>query len=146
MLRPMTNGSASGQMTYRLGVVDMRLLAATEDTGGEFALGEFRGAAGTWTVPHVHRRCLEAFYILDGRFTFTVGSDDRSVEPGALVLIPRDTRHVLRAEEDDGRLLVLWTPGGLEQMFVELSRLAPDALRDPETRRAIASRHDSIPV
>jgi quercetin dioxygenase-like cupin family protein len=146
MLRPMANGSASGEMVYRLGVVDMRLLAATEDTGGEFALGEFRGAAGPWTVPHVHRESLEAFYILDGRFTFTIGSDDRLVEAGALVLIQRDTRHVLRAEEDDARLLVLWTPGGLERMFVELSRIAPDALRDPETRKAIASRYDSIPV
>lgn len=144
MLRPMTNGS--GETIYRLGVVDMRLLAASEDTGGEFALGEFRGAAGPWTVPHVHRHSLETFYVLDGRFTFTVGSDDQHVEAGALLLVPRDTRHVLRAEEDGGRLLVLWTPGGLEQMFVELSGLAPDALRDPETRKAIASRFDSIPV
>ena len=144
MLRPMTNGS--GETTYRLGVVDMRLLAASEDTAGEFALGEFRGAAGPWTVPHVHRQSLEAFYILDGRFTFTVGKEDRLVEAGALIVVPRDTRHVFQAEEDGGRLLVLWTPGGLEQMFVALSNLAPDALRDPEARRAIASRFDSIPM
>jgi quercetin dioxygenase-like cupin family protein len=124
----------------------MRLLAASEDTAGEFAVGEFRGAAGPWTVPHVHRQSLEAFYVLDGRFTFTVASEERLAEVGAWVLIPRDTRHVLRAEEDGGRLLVMWTPGGLEQMFVELSGLAADALRDPETRKAIASRFDSIPV
>jgi quercetin dioxygenase-like cupin family protein len=146
MLPPTTNGPATGETTYRLGIVDMRLLAASEDTGGEFSLGEFRGAAGPWTVPHVHRQSLEAFYVLDGRFTFTVGSDERLAVPGELVLIPRDTPHVLRAEEDGGRLLVLWTPGGLEQMFIELSRLAPDALRDPSARKAIASRFDSIPI
>jgi quercetin dioxygenase-like cupin family protein len=144
MLRPMMKGS--GETIYHLGVVDMRLLAASGDTAGEFALGEFRGAAGPWTVPHVHRQSLEAFYILDGRFTFTVGKEERLVEPGALVVVPRDTRHVLQAEEDGGRLLVLWTPAGLEQMFVELSNLAPDALRDPEARKAIASRFDSIPI
>jgi hypothetical protein len=83
MLRPTTNRPAPGETTYRLGVVDMRLLAASEDTGGEFSLG--------------------------------------------------------------GRLLVLWTPGGLEQMFIELSRLGPDALRDPSARKAVASRFDSIP-
>ena len=136
----------SRETIYRLGVVDMRLLAASKDTTGEFALGEFRGAAGPWTVPHVHRQSLETFYVLDGRFTFTVGSEDRLVEAGALLLVPRDTRHVFRAEEDGARLLVLWTPGGLEEMFIELSRLAPDALRDPEARKAIASRFDSIPV
>ena len=140
----MRNGPS--ETTYRLGVVDMRLLAASDDTAGEFALGEFRGAAGPWTVPHVHRKSLEAFYILDGRFTFTLGGEDRLVEPGALLIVPRNTRHVFQAEEDDGRLLVLWTPGGLEQMFVELSRLAADALRDPEMRKAISSRFDSIPV
>lgn len=77
MLRPMTN--RSGETIYRLGVVNMRLLAASEDTAGEFAMGEFRGASGPWTVPHVHRQSLEAFYVLDGRFTFTVGSEDRLV-------------------------------------------------------------------
>lgn len=146
MLRPDTDGSPSREMIYRLGVVDMRLLAAAEDTGGAFALGEFRGAAGAWTVPHAHRETLETFFVVAGRFTFTVGGEDRSVEAGELVLVPRDTAHVLRADVDDSRLLVLWTPGGLEQMFVELSGIAPDALRDPATRRSIASRYDSIPV
>jgi quercetin dioxygenase-like cupin family protein len=144
MFRPTTRDP--DDTVYPLGVVDMRLLAASAETGGEFALGEFSGARGSWTIPHVHRQSLEAFYVLDGRFTFTVGSEDRLVEAGGLLLVPRNTRHVLRAEQDGGRLLVLWTPGGLEQMFVELSRLAPDALRDPATRKAVAERFDSIPA
>lgn len=41
---------------------------------------------------------------------------------------------------------VLGTPGGLEQKFIELSRLDADALRNAETRMTIASRFDSIPV
>jgi hypothetical protein len=52
----------------------------------------------------------------------------------------------MRAEAGGGRFLTLWTPSGLEQMFVELSRLSPDALRDPDVRRAISSRFDSVPV
>ena len=52
----------------------------------------------------------------------------------------------MRAEAGGGRFLTLWTPGGLEEMFVELSRLSPDALRDPEIRRQTVARFDSIPV
>jgi hypothetical protein len=52
----------------------------------------------------------------------------------------------MRAEAGGGRFLTLWTPGGLEQMFVEISRLSSDALRDPDIRKAVSARFDSIPV
>lgn len=132
--------------TYQLGVIAMRLLVATERTGGEFAMAEFSGAEGAWTVPHVHAMSLESFYVLDGRFTFTIDQEEREAVPGSFVLIPRGVRHLMRAEAGGGRFLTLWTPGGLEEMFIELSRLSPDALRDPEIRRQVASRFDSIPV
>lgn len=145
MLEP-THGARTGGEVYRLGIVDFRILSGTDRTDGEFALGEFSGKAGAWTVPHVHLKSLEAFYVLDGRFTFTIGDQDFEEGAGAFVLIPRGVRHVMRAEEGGGRFLTLWTPGGLEQMFVELSRLSADALRDPEVRTAISARFDSVPV
>jgi hypothetical protein len=37
-------------------------------------------------------------------------------------------------------------PGGLEEMFFELGSLSPDALRDPDARRAVSARYDSVPV
>ena len=110
---------------FPLGVIDMRLLAASDRTEGAFAIAEFSGKEGAWTVPHMHARSLEAFYVLDGRFTFTRGHDDFEVVPGQFVLIPKGTRHLMRAE---------------------LSRLSPDALRDPEIRRQTAARYASIPV
>lgn len=146
MLKPTQPDDRSDVETYRLGVVDFRVLAGSDRTDGAFALGEFSGAEGTWTVPHIHATSLEAFYVLDGRFTFTLGEDDFEAETGSFVLIPRGTRHLMRAEAGGGRFLTLWTPGGLEQMFVELSRLSPDALRDPDVRKAVSAQFDSIPV
>jgi quercetin dioxygenase-like cupin family protein len=132
--------------TYHLGIVDFRILAGADRTDGAFALGEFSGSEGAWTVPHIHVNSLEAFYVLDGGFTFTLGDADFEAGPGSFVLIPRNTRHLMRAEAGGGRFLTLWTPGGLEQMFVEFSRLSPDALRDPEVRKSISARFDSVPV
>ena len=131
---------------YGLGIVDFRIIAGSDRTGGAFALGEFSGAEGIWTVPHKHVNSLEAFYVLEGRFTFTLGEDDFEAAPGSFVLVPRNTRHLMRAQAGGGRFLTLFTPGGLEQMFVELSRLSPDALRDPEVRKAISAHFDSVPV
>jgi quercetin dioxygenase-like cupin family protein len=137
---------ASRGDTFELGNITMRLLVGTDQTNGAFALGEFAGGEGPWTVLHTHENTEESFYILDGSFTFTVGNDDFQAGPGSFILVPRSTKHVMRAEPGGGRFLTLWTPGGLEAMFVELSRMPADSLRDPDVRRAISARFDSIPA
>jgi quercetin dioxygenase-like cupin family protein len=132
--------------TFDLGAITLRLLAGTDQTNGAFALGEFSGGEGSWTVPHVHQSTEESFHVLDGAFTFTLGVEEIEVGPGSFVLVARGTRHEMRAASGGGRLLTLWTPGGLEAMFVELSRMPAGSLRDPEARKAISMRFDSIPA
>jgi quercetin dioxygenase-like cupin family protein len=131
-----------------LGVVSMRVIAAGEGTTGRnFTLAEFYGSgSGPWTVPHLHRGFEESFFVLDGRFTFTVGDEEREATPGTYILVPRGTAHTIRAAEGGGRFLTLMVPGGLEEMFFELGQLPPNAIRDPEARAAISARYDSIPV
>jgi quercetin dioxygenase-like cupin family protein len=129
-----------------LGVVRMRLVVAEAETNGAFAVGEFRGGSGLWTVPHVHRAMEESFYVLEGTFTFTCGEREIEAGPGAFVLVRRGTAHVMRAHERGGALLTTFVPGGLEEMFLELSRLGPDAITDPAVRARVAQRFDSVPV
>ena len=137
---------AQDAATFPLGVLSMRLLAGHGDTDDAFAVAEFTGSEGAWTVPHVHQLGEESFYVLDGSFTFDVGLDEVEVGAGAFLLIPRGTRHQMRAHAGGGRLLTLWTPGGPEEMFKELSALPGGSIRDPEVRRALAARFDSVPV
>ena len=134
--------------TVDLGVAQMRVLASGEATnGGAFTLAEFSGTSeGAWTVPHLHRGFEESFFILDGRFTFTVGGEAIAASPGMYVLVPRGTSHTLSAAAGGGRFLLLMVPGGLEEMFFELGQLPPNAIRDPAARAAISARYDSIPV
>ena len=130
-----------------LGVTRMRVLAAGDQTTGRaFTLAEFTGEEGPWTVPHLHQQMEESFFVLDGGFTFTVGEDEIEAGPGAYVLVPRGTRHLLAAGAAGGRCLVLMVPGGNEDMFFELGELGADGLRDPAVRADIASRYDSVPV
>ncbi|MFD1530351.1 cupin domain-containing protein [Pseudonocardia aurantiaca] len=130
-----------------LGITRMRVLAAGDETTGRaFTLAEFAGAEGPWTVPHLHERMDESFFVLDGGFTFTVGDEEIPAGPGSYVLVPRGTRHLLAAGAAGGRCLVLMVPGGQEDMFFELGELGADSLRDPAVRAAIAARYDSVPV
>ena len=41
---------------------------------------------------------------------------------------------------------MLWVPGGLEQMFLKLAELGPDAIRNPSVRAAISAKYDSVPA
>ena len=116
----------------------------SEELGGSFSLLEFDGPPGPWTVPHVHVRGREAFYILEGEFTFLVGAEERELAPGDFLSVAPGTVHMIRAGASGGRLLC-FTPPGLERMFIEMSELDPDALTDPAIRRGLAERHDSVP-
>lgn len=132
--------------TADLGRIQMRLLAPSSATGGGFSVAEFRGSEGPWTIPHVHEHLEESFYILEGSFTFTCGGDTIETGPGAFLVVPRETPHVLGAGPGGGTLLVVWTPGGLEQMFLELGALPAGTITDPTVRAEIAQRYDSVPV
>lgn len=138
--------TARSSESHSLGSVRFAILASSEETAGGYAMLEFSGGEGPWTVPHVHREMEEAFYVLEGTFTFTLDGTEVAARPGSFVLVPRGTPHVLRAESDGARLLTLVVPGGLEAMFKELSTLAPDSITDPDVRARIAARYDSVPV
>lgn len=134
-----------GEVT-EIGVIRMRLLVPSAETGGTFTVVELRGSEGPWTVPHIHQRTEESFYVLEGSFQFTVGDQEGEVTPGTVVRVPRGTRHIMRAGPGGGALLTYWVPGGLEEMFRELGRLPAASVTDPEVRAEIAKRYDSIPA
>jgi quercetin dioxygenase-like cupin family protein len=130
-----------------LGVATMRVLAGGTSTGGSFTLAEVAGTtSGPWTVPHLHRTFEESFLVLDGSFTFTVGDDSIVAEPGAYILVPRDTAHTIVAAEGGGSFVTLMVPGGHEEMFFELGALPGNAILDPVARAEVAARYDSQPV
>lgn len=129
-----------------LGIATMRLVATSETTGGSFACSEFRGRRGAWTVPHVHTEMEESFYVLEGSFAFTLDGSRVDASPGSFVLVPRGTPHAIEAISEEAAVLTLFVPGGLEEMFLELGRLGPEALTDPAVRAELGKRFDSKPV
>ena len=129
-----------------LGVTKMRVLAAGDATGREFTLAEFKGGPGPWTVLHVHNETIESYFVEAGSFTFIIGDQEVHLKRGDYLMTPRGTPHMMSGGPDGGTLLTLMVPGGLVDMFFELSRLGLASITDPAVRAEIASRHDSKPV
>jgi mannose-6-phosphate isomerase-like protein (cupin superfamily) len=109
-------GSPSrGRGTIKVGV---------EETAGSLSIHESHRTAGWPGGPPLHRHAFdEAFYVLEGEYTFQVGERLVKASTGTFVYIPGGTIHSFRHDgEDAGRMLTVCTPGGIEEMF-----MAPDA-------------------
>ncbi len=93
--------------------------ARKEDTGGAYALLE-AVLTGDGPPQHVHQSEEEAFYLLEGELNVLIGEDTHRVTPGSFVLVPRGTPHAFwNATTMPAKLLVLFSPGGFEEYFVE---------------------------
>jgi quercetin dioxygenase-like cupin family protein len=111
-------------------------------TAGAFEVIEF---AGPDAPPHVHRAREEAFFVLAGSFTFTLGEDTLPAPRGAVVFVPRGVRHGFRSEAGSKALLLV-APAGLEGYFRALGRALQAGRPPAEVRRELAAAHDSIPA
>ena len=109
-------------------VADTMTLKATGDsTGGSLVLVENLTAPGGGPPPHVHTRDDEFFYVLDGSFEIRIGDELHAVGPGGFAYVPRGTVHNFRnTAASPSRILVGFTPGGMEGFFREAGRPATD--------------------
>ncbi len=96
-----------------------RIKALAENTGGVLGLAEATFWPGMATPLHVHQREDEAFYVLEGEIRFRRGDDEFTASPGDFVFGPREVPHSFKVLGGGARALVLITPAGLEQMFIE---------------------------
>ena len=118
-------------------VGDTMILKATgESTGGSLVLLENLTAPGGGPPPHVHTREDEFWYVLDGTFEIRIGEDVHALGPGGFAYAPRGTVHNFRnTAERPGRILVGFTPGGMEGFFRESGRPAVDDGEAPPVDR-----------
>ena len=105
----------------------MTLMATSESTGGTLVLLENLTAPGGGPPPHIHTREDEFFYVLDGTFEIRIGDDVHAVGPGGFAFVRRGTVHNFRnSAETPSRILVGFTPSGMDGFFRESGRPASD--------------------
>lgn len=105
--------------------------AGAADTGGRLAVIEVTERPNAEAPLHVHHREDEGFLILEGRVTLYVGDDVVEAGPGDFGWGPRNVPHRYVVGPDGCRMLFLCTPGGFENLVVEMSTPAESLTLPP---------------
>src|SRR5262245_3160469 len=110
--------------------LDLKVLLASEDTGGAISVLMGYIKPGEGPGDHVHFNQEEMFFIVEGTFEIAVGGQTAVAGPGTMVFIPRNTVHRFKNVGDTVGCMLDWTlPGGQDHYFKAVSELAAnDAL------------------
>jgi mannose-6-phosphate isomerase-like protein (cupin superfamily) len=120
-----------------------KIKVGADDTAGSLTIYESLRPAGDPGGPHLHKHQFdEAFYVLEGEYTFQVGERLVKAATGGFVYIPGGTIHTFRHSGDgDGRMLTVCSPGGIEAMF-----MAPDAESRAAAERKLGAENVGPPL
>jgi len=113
---------SNGGAAFEDGLDRGRVLIAGESTGNAYSLMELTTAARGGEVgfgPHLHHDIDEVFVVRKGTLQFLLGSDVTSLTEGDVVRVPPGLRHGYRNSSGAPIELLVWfTPGGFDQLFV----------------------------
>jgi Cupin domain len=87
---------------------------------------------GNGPPPHIHSREDEAFYLLEGELQFHADGRNFTATTGAWVTLARGSLHYFKNTGSiPARMLILVTPSGLENFFLEIGREALEGENEP---------------
>src|SRR3954449_2360464 len=115
---PVLSGPGAGRTVTHGGGTSTELKLSGEQSGGDWAVVEWRLRAGDEPPIHIHTREDETLYVLEGAITAFVGDQRIEVEAGSYAALPKDIPHGLTVRGDEVRLLVTLAPAGAEYFFV----------------------------
>ena len=120
-------------------------LVTGEESGGAYFAMEALVPPGCGPPPHVHTREEETFYLLEGEVEFLLGEETITAGPGDFVNVPRGTVHRFRnTGAGTARLLLTFTPAGIERWFEETLEEAPNVVSPedvPDNVEEVAARY-----
>jgi quercetin dioxygenase-like cupin family protein len=99
------------------------LKATSESTGGAFSLIWQTAPPGNATPYHRHHVEDEAFYVLEGEYTFVCNGEKTVLGPGGYIFLPRQIPHGVRVSGSvPATMLILAVPGtGFVGMMQEMA-------------------------
>jgi quercetin dioxygenase-like cupin family protein len=108
-------GPAGGPLTFKV---------RGEASGGALLAFENEIAPGDGPPLHRHAGEDEAWYVIEGDLRFRLGDETAHAPAGSFVFVPRGTPHSFQnAGAAPARILVLFTPAGMEGFFDRFAEL-----------------------
>lgn len=103
---------------------DVTFFVRGDQSDGAISVLEAVNPAGEGPPLHVHTKEDEAIYVLDGELRWKLGEKLSVTGPGAFVFIPRGMPHTWQnVGERDSRMLITFTPAGMEGFFDRLASM-----------------------
>jgi len=126
---PVLTGPHSGRTVKSTTGSSAELKIDGEQSGGDWAVVEWRVHAGGEPPIHTHTREDETVYVLEGTITAFVGDERIDVEAGSYAALPKNVPHGLTVRGEEARLLVTLAPAGAEYFFVPRDEADADPSR-----------------
>ncbi len=92
-------------------------LAMGRETNDHHALIKITVERGAEPPKHTHTREDEAYYILKGSISYTIGDDVITANQGEYVYLPKNVPHSFSVQSDRAEVLMWLSPAGLEKWF-----------------------------
>lgn len=131
LLEAFVVGAGEGERIHGPAGGPSSIKANTDSTGGSFTAIENVIGPGQGPPRHIHRREDEIWYVIDGHFRFLAGERLLDAPQGSLVFVPRGTPHCFQnLANHDSRILVMFTPSGMERFFEDFARIRPTTIEE----------------
>jgi len=118
--------SPSPENTRAIPGAVFHFLSMGHETNGNQSLMKITVQRGAEPPAHTHSREDEAYFILAGSITYTIGEDTITVNEGEYVYLPKNVPHKFEVVSEKAEVLMLISPAGLDQWFWDNSAPAPD--------------------
>lgn len=123
--------SRTGRSYWGPGDVYTFLVTGEESDGAYFAM-EAIVPPGGGPPRHIHTKEDETFYVLEGECEIRLGDETVTAGPGDFVNVPRGQVHCFHnATSSVVRMILTFTPSGIEKFFEETLELARDLTQAP---------------
>jgi mannose-6-phosphate isomerase-like protein (cupin superfamily) len=122
---PIVSLPGDGQKITAANGIEISVKAKAHQTNGHWSMIEYllpHSLPGP--PPHFHKKTQEMFYILEGSLQFVL--DDKIIDApsSTLVVVPEGSVHTFRnISKENVRFQVWFSPGGLEQYFIDVEEL-----------------------
>ncbi len=111
---------------YNLNGINYRILVSGEQTSGKYSIieGSFPMGEEVEIPMHVRSRENVAVYVIEGKFQFRYEKEDIIGNEGAILTFEKNIPlSYKKADERQGKLLLIYSPAGFENFFKDLGRL-----------------------
>ncbi len=135
------SAAGEGNVYARANVATCKITAS--DTDGTFEIFDEQCKPGFESRLHMHTKSFQVCYVVDGAGEFQLGDQVFHAKKGACVNIPPGVPHKVGSKEGM-RMLMVYSPPGLEGMMAAMKGLSPEQLADGALTSKILAEHDTV--